>query len=628
MYRLLYGKAENSNENVEQSTESNQETVPGSTSPATNDNGENEGAGSTTDEGQSEGTGITGFAGRTAGHLLSVPGTTRIDYERSRDTIVRRIVDLVRTTNRSSKLISSVTRTRSRIELERVFSLYEGRCSTALFKWFIIHGDHIHIVHDCTYSNGSCRCFNKFPFERRTRRIVSSQSLSEQDYKLLVQYHFEAGRKCKSVSVGNTNYTRLFLGLESVRSTESSAFESGNEGDVERCDYQDESLWQQLIRGPPDEHGEESIDGSHQGSPETKRRRRRGAGAEAEEKEKQQVRLEKFIMGIGKVPLQDFVTTTDFLNSEWKFHNDMSTIFKNAIKYAKFRFFNFGLRDYRDFYENLEILPYWDTTNRENFSSKYLPLEQSKKILYKLLIWQNHDSNCMTDIETGTIREDFDWKPNVYQYVKSLIELLDKKRGKTNTDLYVSAPNAGKTLFMDLIRDYLINCGQMLNWNRNSNFPLQNCGYTRCIFWNEPNYEQSVERNLLKLLGGDSLNAAVKNQMDVNIEKTPVFVTSNNYPFPKSPEFNFRIKYYTWKSAPFLKSIGGKKFHPLTFQCLINDCENYFKEDITQYQLKYTDKEYNLLRTLNVFDYSEIVDTDIEDDNKTDDDNESVTSDL
>ena len=28
-------------------------------------------------------------------------------------------------------------------------------------------------------------------------------------------------------------------------------------------------------------------------------------------------------MGIGKVPLQDFVTTTDFLNSEWKFHNDM-----------------------------------------------------------------------------------------------------------------------------------------------------------------------------------------------------------------------------------------------------------------------------------------------------------------
>ena len=105
-------------------------------------------------------------------------------------------------------------------------------------------------------------------------------------------------------------------------------------------------------------------------------------------------------MGIGKVPLQDFITTTDFLNSEWKFHNDMSPIFKNAIKYAKFRFFNFGLRDYRDFYENLEILPYWDTTNRENFSSKYLPLEQSKKILYKLLIWQNHDSNCMTDIET------------------------------------------------------------------------------------------------------------------------------------------------------------------------------------------------------------------------------------
>lgn len=117
--------------------------------------------------------------------------------------------------------------------------------------------------------------------------------------------------------------------------------------------------------------------------------------------------------------------------------------------------------------------------------------------------------------------------------------MLDKKRNKKNTDVYVSAPNAGKTLSMDLIRDYFINCGQMLNWNRNSSFPLQTCGFTRVIFWNEPNYETSVERNLLKLLRGDSLNASIKNQMDVNITRTPIFVISNNYPFPMSKNSSF-----------------------------------------------------------------------------------------
>lgn len=98
-----------------------------------------------------------------------------------------------------------------------------------------------------------------------------------------------------------------------------------------------------------------------------------------------------------------------------------------------------------------------------------------------------------------------------------------------------------------------------------------------------------MERNLLKLLGGDSLNASIKNQMDVNISKTPVLVTSNTYPFPNSKEFEYRIVKHTWKSAPFLKIISGKKFHPLAFQYLINEAENYFQDDITDYLEKYGD---------------------------------------
>ena len=230
----------------------------------------------------------------------------------------------------------------------------------------------------------------------------------------------------------------------------------------------------------------------------------------------------------------------------------------------------------------------------------------------------------MENLETGTVRVDFDWKPTMYAYVRELIEFIDKKRGKMNTDVYISPPCAGKTLFMDLIRDYLINCGQMSNWNRNSNFPLQTCGYTRVIFWNEPNYEISVESNLLKLLGGDSLNASVKNQNDVNIEKTPVFVTSNKDPFPHSPEFNYRLRRHEWRAAPFLKVCGGKKLHPLSFQYLINECENYYRDDITEYEVKYnnaTAKENNIFEQFNALEHNSAYGAETSEEELTDDEN-------
>lgn len=116
------------------------------------------------------------------------------------------------------------------------------------------------------------------------------------------------------------------------------------------------------------------------------------------------------------------------------------------------------------------------------------------------------------------------------------------------------------------------------------------CGYVICIFWNEPNYEESVERNLLKLLGGDSLNASQKNQSDVNISSCPLIITSNQTIFPNLPEFNVRIKYHYWRSCSLLKSISGKKLHPLlSILDLFDETESYYQEDICSYAKKYND---------------------------------------
>lgn len=545
----------------------------------------------------------------------------------ARRFLARRISHEIRNTERLSKLISWVCKSSNGPEDKTLVSFIKTKAPNALFKWCVRHGDHYHVVHDCTYSNGCCRCFNKIPTDRRTRRIVSTQGLTEKDVELLVQYHFQGGRTAYNVQVRSHDYTRLFSGMQAIRSEQDSSGAAELGEHVETCDIQDKVLWD-TIRGYGDvsSFAENDVSDCSDYQSESGRRRKSRSirSTQKEKKENEQVRLERFIMQIGKVPLSDFVTTTDFIESEWRFHNEMSTVFKNALKFAKYKFYNFQLRDYRNYYENLTIMPYWDTTNRDMFTHKYMSVAMSKKLLYKLLIFQTCGPQAMENLETGTVRIDYEWKPAMYAYVRELIEFIDKKRGKMNTDVYISPPCAGKTLFMDLIRDYLINCGQMANWNRNSNFPLQTCGYTRVIFWNEPNYEISVESNLLKLLGGDSLNASVKNQNDVNIEKTPVFVTSNKDPFPHSPEFNYRLRRHEWRAAPFLKVCGGKKLHPLSFQYLINECENYYRDDITEYEVKYnntTVKENNVFERFNVLEHNSAYGAETSEEELTDDEN-------
>lgn len=550
-------------------------------------------------EGSSGGLGRVATINRKLTTMGAVPvdldGWMRLSINERRRELARTIFNAVQQDNRIGKYFSAVFKSRGAKEDSVVRELIRQHASNASFKWFVKHDDHYHIVHDCTYSGGSCRCFNKFPFERRLRRLISLQTLTAEDYELLIKYHFEEGRRVEVLEVRGTDYSRLFRGLESLQVTRDSSGEASNSGDVEVCTPEDKVLW--IIN---DRYEDTSNDGFSdiQDDKSSRSSGKRGRKRRAANEEKTQEKLEKLILAISKVPLHDFVTTEEFVNSNWRFLNTMSSMFKNAINTVKLKFYNMRLRDYRRHYESLTTLPYWDTTTREEFNSKYLSLQASKKYLLKLLIWQ-YAPNCMdTDFN---ITNDA-WKGPVMSYCQQLILLLDKQRNKKNTDVYVSPPNAGKTLFMDLIRDYFINCGQMLNWNRNSSFPMQTCGFTRVIFWNEPDYETSVERNLLKLLGGDSMNASIKNQMDVNISKTPVLVTSNTYPFPNSKEFEYRIVKHVWKSAPFLKVVSGKKFHPLSFQYLINETENYYQDDITNYLEKYGDNtiEHNFFEQIDL----------------------------
>lgn len=534
-------------------------------------------------------------------------GDTRDPVEFYRG-MAERIYGLLQRTKRKSKYYSFVSKRRNRIQDEATISTVFYRANNASFKWITEHGDHYHIVHDCTYSNGSCRCFGKQFVGHRSSRIYNSYELSQEDWYSIIKYHFSIGRRVHHVFIGSTDCTRIFARFETIQLKQRAEGDVVDEGHVEICRSENEVLWQSGS-------GSESdipCEGDSKTIITETTERRRGKKRRTEEKTQQEI-IEKLILEISKVPLQDFVTTDKYLQSNIRFMNTLSVSMRNALHTIKLKFYNMYLRDYKRFYEELNELPYWDSHNRESFDNVYMSLSMSKKYIRKLLIWQYHPESM--DSEYNII--DNEWKPAVYSYVLDLMNFIDRKRGKRNTDVYISPPNAGKTLFFDAIRDFLINCGQMTNWNRNSTFPLQMCGYTRIIFWNEPNYEMSVERNLLKLLGGDSLNVNVKNMPDAVISKTPIIVTSNVNPFPNTPEFMYRVQKYIWKAAPFLIRTKGKKFHPLVIAYLFNEVEQYYEEDITGYLEK-----YNLPVDNNYMQVHKIYEV-----NDSESDNESINTD-
>nr|QTE04063.1 MAG: nonstructural protein 1 [Phylloscopus inornatus parvoviridae sp.] len=519
---------------------------------------------------------LQGHSGRSRDHG---------NFRRRRAFITKRILGVVRKSKRNSYFFSSVARFDKPEEVTEVLQRFV-KPKGLDFQWAIEHGDHWHFVHDCKWSNRSCRCFGEPIGQRRTGQMGKAIEFSEQNLRNVVNYHFADGRRVQDCKIKGGDYAKLFRGLEDLPKAE-----CDTDGLMECSGDVEESLSaNENVGGPSEGSGDIDVggEGNSQGNRTVRSAKRsREWYKQVTETQKAQVALEKLILRIARVPLSDYYTTDLFIESDWRFKNPMSVVFKNALTTIKLKFFNFEMRDYKYFYLNRLNLPYWDTSKRSDLEEHYLNLQMSKKYALRLLIWQYAPESM--DIEFNVI--DDNWKKPVFEYLKSLMNLLDKNRGKQNTDYYISAPNAGKTLFMDMIRDYMINAGQMSNWNRNSSFPLQTCGYTRVIFWNEPNYEESVERNLLKLLGGDSLNAAIKNMNDAIIVKTPVIVTSNNRVFPNKPEFECRIKTHIWKSADFLKDISGKKFHPLALLYLFNSTDNYFEEDIFKYHLKYTDNK-------------------------------------
>lgn len=442
-------------------------------------------------------------------------------------------------------------------------------------------GKHVHTIHDCSFSNGSCRCFRGIVPRRKTTDQNVFGEESERCIKSILYYNLERWRCLFYIKIGGSEYcTRIPIdGLitECVRGYEESNPESGM---VETHDIFDEILRYDIGSLSDNEGSDDSS--IHENTSKAGGRRN---PTKLELKARRINRLRKKILSIGCAPISEFHHTSEWHND--KYFKNVEVMHKEtqlALDQAIFTILHMSMKDFKDYYgQDYSNLDYgtekftWSCYQKKRFWDTYLPLKDSFYLIKKLLIWQYYPSSMNDKFFVG----DTNWKPSVFGFVKWLIQFLDGQTGKKNCLYLKSDPNSGKTLFLDCVFDYMLQVGNMKNWNRHGGaFAIEELANARVAFWNEPSFESSVEPELLKLLGGDRISVPQKYKKAKSARQIPIIVSSNEFKFPQRENFNVRIRYDIWRPAQFLEPVGKKRLHPMAVEHLFNACEQYLEEEI------------------------------------------------
>lgn len=369
------------------------------------------------------------------------------------------------------------------------------------------HGNHIHIIHDCSYSNNSCRCsfYNYIgrQIDRRyARRIVPSWQFTLEHWINLSIYLQKDSRQYLYYNIAGRTWLpsseiRSIRFFEDIQKTEDGMVE-GSQLSVD--------LFNSFTIGSEPPNGNEAITFSNESDISNTRSKKRGKG-------------DKVILFLKKhptAPINHILNTSIWLSSEFKFWNIDSTLIKNCIKIINNDINNLTLKELYMYLKTIEPQNLIFNAPIGHLYDYYYSITESVEILEDLLKYQFYNN-----------------EEQIIIFLRDLYNVIDKIIPKKNTLFILSPPNAGKNFFFDTFIHYCLNFGQVGNFNRYCAFPLMECVNKRIILWNEPMLEPSATETLKMLFGGDTVSAKVKYSNDAVVMRTPVIVLSNNDVFPK-----------------------------------------------------------------------------------------------
>lgn len=407
-------------------------------------------------------------------------------------------------------------------------------------------GNHIHVIHDCSYTNRSCRdiWINQVkPFgsvQKTNKPVKYVWQFNRTDWYDVFIYFFIRKRGMRSIYIRGESgkipsdneclrWTREFEEREMVSSPDCS-----DDNEYQQQKYQVSSR--------------SNVSSAHRGLYEKKTY---SAGKFAYIRQKTKALLKKYYVS----PVIAICDVTEFREDDLLCDPKNKDYVQAACEDFGKDLNNMSLKElYNMLTDGYDLSKYEVNPNAHFISSMtYDNLENSLNVIVDLLKYQCNDDDHL-----------------ITEFLTNLVNVIDRKIPKLNSFLVVSPPSGGKNFFFDMIFGLLLSYGQLGQANKHNLFAFQEAPNKRILLWNEPNYESSLTDTIKMMLGGDPYTVRVKNRMDTHVKRTPVIILTNNYvPFMCDLAFNNRIIQYRWNVAPFLKDYELKP-HPMSFFLLLS----------------------------------------------------------
>lgn len=428
-----------------------------------------------------------------------------------------------------------------RARMERILSDAGSNYRRRLF-WFVtdVESNHIHVIHDCSYSNRSCRCIwrgnfiAQFPGAVKQaigkRRDISEFTIDDW-LDVFIYYCLRKWGKPQKIWY-NGEDQGLPSALESLRWEE-----------MQRESSEILARYNGRLSNNLFEEGQRDQKNSGNSSQSSWIYVRGKATKFDYIYEKIQALLEKYPC----TPLQAIRLHHEYRQYRVLLDPKYYRMVDAAIEDFGLRLNNYSLRDFYIFYTKEGCEPVFDP------SKLYYGIEESLEVIDDLMKFQFNDD-----------------EDQIRGFLDMIVTIFDKKLPKMNTLCIHGPPSAGKNFFFDMIFAISVNTGQLTIANKHNNFAFQEAPNKRLLIWNEPNYCSSYTDLIKMITGGDSYVVRVKSKPDTPVQRTPVFVLTNNtVNFMFEVAFAERVKTYKWKKPTWLKDYN-KKPHPLSFFSLLN----------------------------------------------------------
>lgn len=406
---------------------------------------------------------------------------------------------------------------------------YHGGC----FIW-VFHDDHCHVIHDCSWSAGYCRCtrLNGLPIKKHRRVFKRIIGLHNRVLFFLTKYLLEHPRRISYFEYAGRN-RQPPSEIISLRYEELEGI--SEEFVVEGSEFVDNIYYSEPCRS--NENSTRSSSGS---SSQKSQNHSRYEGRNKKEE------LLEFLWDHAVCPILNITNTNVWINSKYRYLTRQHEDFRIVCNLFQLQVCQKPYAELCDHLFNSSPLFY---AYLQPFDEVYYTIAESLIIAERLLAFQ---------VGEGNIRV----------FLTDVYNILERRIPKCNCLFVLGEPNSGKNFYFDSIIASCIASGQIGNFNRFNNFPLMECVNKRILLWNEPNCEPGAFDTLKMLFGGDSLSVRVKYEADAVVLRTPIIVLSNTNPFPSDNAFNTRMIRYRWHAASFLQEYT-KKLHPLTTYCLL-----------------------------------------------------------